>query len=333
MFSSFIGIDPAAETFAAGDYTKGKSRTFDNSTEGIKAFLGWLAAQGHEVDTTLICLENTGVYSERLCYELQESPWKMALVEPFKVWKAFGESRPKTDPLDSLKIAEYGARYWDQLTIWQPNPVIVEQVKVLLSTREQLVEQKTALKNTRRALARKVIETPAATSLLEESIVHLKAQIKRIEAEIRRLIEQHPSSAQMLSIIISAPGVGLLMGAHLFVLSQGYRAVPSYRKLANYLGIAPHAFTSGTSVHRAARTRGYGPAIVRKLLHLAARSVCAHKAKYKQYYERKQAQGKSKKLVLNNVSNKLLRLLCSMMANGRPYIEDYQSVNPRLLSA
>lgn len=257
----------------------------------------------------------------------------VALVEAFKVWKAFSISGPKTDPIDRLKIAEYGSRYWDKLMLWQPNPIIVEQIKVLLSAREQLVEQKTALKNTLRALARKVIETPVATTLLEESIVHLKRQIKRIEGEIRRLIEQHPRSAQILSLTMSAPGVGLLMGAHLFVLSRGYSDVLSYRKLANYLGIAPHEFTSGTSVHRSTRCRGYGPSMMRKLLHLAARSVCTHKATFKQYYARKVSEGKEKKLVLNNVSNKLLRLLCSMMTNERPYIEGYQSVNPRFLLA
>ena len=72
--------------------------------------------------------------------------------------------------------------------------------------------------------------------------------------------------------------------------------------------------------------------MLRKLLHLAARSVCEHKPHYRQYYQRKQAEGKSKKLVLNNVSNKLLRMLCSMIKNKRPYIEGYQSIRPSLLA-
>ena len=115
-------------------------------------------------------------------------------------------------------------------------------------------------------------------------------------------------------------------------MTRGFSVSLSYQRLSNYLGLAPHAHRSGTSVLRKARTRGYGPSMLRKLLHLAARSVCTHKPGYRQYYLRKQAEGKSKKLVLNNVSNKLLRMLCSMIKNKRPYIEGYQSIRPSLLA-
>ncbi len=329
---TFIGIDPAAETFTAAGYRDATPRSFDNTAEGIEAFLAWLEGQGLTPSTTLMCLENTGVYSETLCYGLYDKGWPLSLIEPIKIWRAFNESRPKTDALDSLKIAEYGARYADKLSLWQPNEAIVEQIKVLLSTREQLVEQKTALSNTRRALARKVVQTRAANTTLETTVAYLKQQIKALEAEIRRLIDEHPTMAQMISILITAPGIGLLAAAHLLVLTQGFRERVSYRRLSNYLGMAPHAYTSGTSVYRPSRTRGYGPSMLRKLLHLAARSVCTHKQQYRQYYLRKQAEGKSKKLVLNNVSNKLLRMLCSMIKNKRPYIEGYQSIRPSLLA-
>ncbi len=329
---TFIGIDPAAETFTAAGYGDGTPQCFDNTAEGIAAFLAWLDGQGLTPETTHICLENTGVYSETLCYGLYDQGWPLSLIEPLKVWRAFNKSRPKTDALDSRKIAEYGARYRDKLALWQPNMTIVEQIKVLLSTREQLVEQKTALINSRKALARKVVQTPAANTTLETTVGYLKQQIKALEAEIRRLIDQHPTMAQMVSIIITAPGIGLLAAAHLLVLTQGFSVSLSYQRMSNYLGLAPHEHRSGTSVLHKARTRGYGPSMLRKLLHLAARSVCTHKPRYRQYYLRKQAEGKSKKLALNNVSNKLLRMLCSMIKNKRPYIEGYQSIRPSLLA-
>jgi hypothetical protein len=39
---------------------------------------------------------------------------------------------------------------------------------------------------------------------------------------------------------------------------------------------------------------------------LAARSVATHNELFKKYYLRKQAEGKAKQLVLNNIANKLL---------------------------
>jgi hypothetical protein len=44
----------------------------------------------------------------------------------------------------------------------------------------------------------------------------------------------------------------------------------------------------------------------------------------------KRAEGKPKMLVLNNIANKLLRVLCEMIKNRQPYIEDHISVHPRL---
>ncbi len=38
-------------------------------------------------------------------------------------------------------------------------------------------------------------------------------------------------------------------------------------------------------------------------------------------------------LVFNNIANKLLRILCGMIKNKPPYIENYQSVLPRLRQA
>ena len=50
------------------------------------------------------------------------------------------------------------------------------------------------------------------------------------------------------------------------------------------------------------------------------------------YFEGKRAEGKPKRLVWNNLASKLLRILCAMLKNDRmPYVENYQSVHPRLL--
>lgn len=332
----FIGIDPSADTFTAIRFTdghlEGSPLSFESSAEGIDVFFAWLREQGCTEGSTWICIENTGVYSELLLYQFHAAQWPVARVEPIVVHRKMGKSRGKTDALDSERIAEYAYRFQDKLRPWEPHEAVVEQIKVLLSTREQLVEQKTALSNTRTSLRRKYIQTPAANVSLEHLIDQLKEQIRLLETEIKRLIEAHPTMAQIVAIITSAPGVGLLIASHLLVLSNGFRLRLSYRQLAAHLGIVPRPYESGTSVRRLPRTRGYGPRMMRKLLHLAARSVITHRDEFKHYYARKRAQGKPAKLVLNNVANDLLRILCSMIKNNQPYIEGYVSVNPRLLN-
>lgn len=70
---------------------------------------------------------------------------------------------------------------------------------------------------------------------------------------------------------------------------------------------------------------------MRKLLHLAARSVVTHRVEFKEYYLRKQAEGKPKRLILNNVENKLLKIIWAIIREEKPYSPRYRSVNPKYL--
>ena len=333
---NYIGIDPSADTFTYTIFKDGqrmqKAHTLASTAEGITELLAAITNADCTRHDTLICVENTGVFSEMLLYELHKASWPLALLEPKKVHDAFGKERPKSDELDSAYIAEYGWRFRDKLSLWQPNEAIVEQIHVLLTTREQLVGQKTALFNTRKNLLRKYIQTPVANNSVDTLIEQITRQIKELELDIKRLIHDHPTFIQTVALVMSAPGVGWLLAAHLLVITRGFSEQPTYRQLARYLGIAPMPHQSGTSVKKPDRSRGNGPRMMRKLLHLAARSMITHSSEFKAYYARKLAQGKPKKLVLNNVSNRLLRIVCSMLKNNKPYIKGYVSVNPRLLS-
>ena len=331
----YIGIDPASASFTAAISHKGQIAgwpvTFDNSAEGLGEMLGWATAQGARPSTTCLCIENTGVYSELLLYLIHEAGWESALLDPGKLHPR--KQRPKTDEIDSLKIVDYAWRYRDTLIPWRPKEAIAEQIQVLLTTREQLVRQRTALKGARSTLKRKYIQTPTANEVVEDLVVIIAGKIDQLEQEIGRLIKSSPTLAQTVALLTSAPGVGFLLAAHLLAITDGFTRPFAYRSLARHLGIAPLPFESGASVRRAPKSRGKGPRMLRKLLHLAARSVVTHKPEFRAYYARKVAQGKPKKVVLNNVANRLLRIVCSMLKNRQPYIEGYVSVNPRLLSS
>ena len=331
----YVGIDVAAESFAVTVFFgperyKTSPDVFPNTEAGVKALLAWLHAQGTSPEQLHVCLENTGVYSEILSYQLHERGYRLSLLDPRTLSKAFPDGEPKTDQIDSRKLAEYGFRYADKLRTWQPQAEAVEQIRVVLATREQLVEQKTAAMNSRSTLAHKRIQTPAANQALESTIAHLRDQIALLEKELKRLIQSQPKLLQGVSLLMTAPGVSWLLSGHFVVLTRGFSEIPSYRSLAQYLGIAPNEHRSGTSVRRKPRSRGYGPGAIRKLLHLAARSNSTHKPAARTYYLAKIALGKPKKLVINNLANKLLKRLCAMLRHQQPYIEGFQGCDSRL---
>ena len=103
------------------------------------------------------------------------------------------------------------------------------------------------------------------------------------------------------------------------------------KAVAAYLGISPFQHTSGTSVKRRPTSRHFGPATARKLLHLAARSRRTHHPDSRRYFERKVAAGKPTAVVLNNLANRLVRVICAVLRSRQPYLPDYLSTSPQSL--
>jgi len=333
----YLGLDVAADSFTASLFEapgrlKAAPSAFGNSEAGVRALEEWLCSMGFGQEQVHVCLENTGVYSEALCYVLHGRGYRLSLLDPRALWKAFPDGQPKNDVRDAGKIGEYGFRYADKLTLWHPREEIIEQIGVVLSTREQLVRQKTASLNARSTLARKRVQTPAANRALDATIAHLKEQITGLDKELQRLIRSHPTLINGASLLMSAPGVGWLLSGHFIVLTRGFAEIPMYRTLAQYLGISPNEHTSGTSVRKKPRSRRYGPATIRKLLHLAARSIGTHEASYRSYYAQKVGAGKPKSLVINNIANKLLKRLCAMLKHQQPYNAAHRPIDPRSLA-
>lgn len=334
--TTFIGIDIAAESFTASVSIPSRSvlttyDLFSNTGEGCEAFIAWLLSLAVTAQHSVVCMEATGVYSERLSYFLHHNGWRVTVEAPNKVKRAFPTAGSKNDALDSQHIAEYAQRFCDELKPWKPNDTIIEEVKVLLTAREQFTTQKTATINALKAVRYKVVDTTQVQTLYQTIIFQLKEQIKAIDKELKRLFRDHPSIGQMVAMVASAPSVGMLLASHLAVLTNGFTRSLDYRQLASYAGICPHEHTSGTSVHRRPRSAGFGPPRLRKLLYLASLSLRTHNKDFKHYFFRKVAEGKSKKLVLNNIANKLLKILCAMINSRQPYIKNFKSVNPKLL--
>jgi transposase len=76
--------------------------------------------------------------------------------------------------------------------------------------------------------------------------------------------------------------------------------------LANYAGLAPLPFQSGSSVHKKPRPSKSSNTFLRNTLYMAALVAVQHNIKMKTFYERLVIQGKPKKVALGAVMRKLL---------------------------
>ena len=336
--TNILGIDIAQASFTFCMFnplnkTSTSPLTYSNNQEGFDQLKKWLQHQELTPDSLTICLEDTGVYAEALCYWFATQGFRIAVEPPHKVKRAFQNPAIKSDALDSRQIAEYGYRFFDQLSYWKPLGPVLEQIKVLLSTREQFVEHLTAQQNSLHMLTWKVVKTPLAEAAIQQTIDHLKEQIKKIDNAVKDLVSKDPGLGRASSLLTSIPGVGLLLASNLLVLTKGFCQQTDPRRLASHLGICPHPFESGSSIYRRPRSRHYGHSRIRKLLYLAALSMRTHNPTFKAYFLRKVQEGKSKKLVLNNIENKMIHIICAVMKSQQPFISNYKSVNPRLLCA
>jgi transposase len=305
--------------------------SFANEYDSFPKYLSWLQAHDIRPDNSVICMEATGVYNEVLAHFLKLNHYPVAIEPPLKVKRAFKPEGNKSDPVDSTQVSEYAYRFWDELVLWQPRSELLEQIHTLLTTREQLVVGRTGHLNSLKALQRKQVRTALAETIHEQAVAELKQHILAVEAEIRRLIDQDPDFRQLVGLLLSIPGVGLLLAAHMLVIIQTSQEPLSPKQLAAYAGICPYENSSGTSLHFTPTSRHYGPPALRKLLYLAAMSLRTHNAQFRTYFLRKTEQGKPKKLVINNIANKLLKIMVAVVRSKTAFIANYRSVNPGLL--
>ena len=333
-----VGLDIGAETFAAAALRSAGEpgdikETLANIPEGFDELAVWMKERGITKEKSVVCMEATGVYGEALCYYLISRGYRVAVESPLKVKRAFAVSAHKNDTVDARQIAEYGHRFYDELQWWTPPSEVMEQVHILLSARDQFVNQRTANINALKTMQRKVVKTATGMKAYEQAIKQLTENIGEIEREIKRLIKEDDSFHRLIKTLTSAPGIGILLAASLAVTTNRFIRISEHKRIASYAGISPIEHTSGTSVYRRPRSRCFGPPRMRKLLYLAAMSVATHNPEFRRYYLRKVAEGKPKRLVLNNISNKLLKVVCALVRTETQYIPNYKSVNPMILKS
>jgi len=240
----FIGLDISEANFVASIYkTPGQpmvtKEAIPNNPEGFEMLLLWLSDYHIDKKNCRICMESTGVYSQAIAYYLLFQGFPVSVEPPLKVKRAFDPVGHKTDPVDSKQIAEYAYRFQDELTSWQPKEEILEKIRQLLAVREQFTKQKVALKNASQAYAKQRVQVALIKKAQKETLDQLKKQIARIDKELEKLIKQDPGIFQKANNLKSIPGCGMLLAAHLLVITENFTKIQNFKRLAAFIGIVP----------------------------------------------------------------------------------------------
>ncbi|MFT5217036.1 MAG: transposase [Glaciecola sp.] len=153
---------------------------------------------------------------------------------------------------------------------------------------------------------------------------HLDTEISAIEQKLLSLVKQ--DQQKQLTLLKSIPGLGVKTALFLIVITDGFTKFETAAQLCSYVGITSTIRQSGLSVRGRSRISKVGNKKLRNLLFLCSFSACKHNKACKGIYERIVNKGKSKKLVLIAVSNKLLKQAFAIAKSGHPYDDTFVSV-------
>ncbi|KKL53809.1 hypothetical protein LCGC14_2271660, partial [marine sediment metagenome] len=121
------------------------------------------------------------------------------------------------------------------------------------------------------------------------------------------------------------PGLGRKTSLMLIVLTDGFERFDSASQLCSYSGLTPIIRESGSSVKGRPRISKIGNQKLRNLLFMCSFTACKHNKACKAIYDRIVAKGKSKKLALMAVCNKLLKQAFAVAKSGLVYDGNYRS--------
>jgi transposase len=322
----FMGIDVSKAKLDCSlllDVASGKRRakTVANSRTGVSELLAWCAKQHAPSHELHAILEGTGVYHEQAALALADAGVTVSIVNPAQV-KDFGRSlgvRTKTDGVDSLVLARYGALLKPRP--WTPPAQEARVLQALLSRREAIAQDLQRERN-RLEKADATETPPLIRQSILDSLAFLEQQLAKLQQDIDDHINKHPNLQADRELLVSIPAVGPQVGNHLLAVMHNHH-FQSAEQLAAYLGLVPVERQSGSSILGRPRLSKAGPARIRAVLYMAAIVGTQHNPHIKALYQRLQARGKSKMSALGAAMRKLVHLCFGVLKTRQPYQANY----------
>lgn len=321
---NFVGIDVSKLTLDVFIHEKQVHKQFKNDENGFVLLIQWLEKQtGQSQDSMLICFEHTGLYSLLLANFLEEKQISFSMVPALEIKRSLGVARGKNDIVDSKRIAEYANRFRDKISLTKLPAKDIGKIHSLLTLRDRLSRHLGMYKLTRNETIRVINkdDLPELFSSYENIIPFIKLEISRIEVAIRDIINNNEELRTSFKLVTTIKGIGLIVAAYLIVYTHNFTRFDNWRKFACYSGIAPFDYQSGTSVRGRTRVSSIANKQVKKMLHLAAICAIHTDAELRDYYRRRQVEGKTKMSTINIVRNKLIARAFAVVRRGTPYVD------------
>lgn len=318
----YIGIDVSKSTFmVAYPQEKGyKTKEFKNTPQGVRSFITSISTEDRCV------MEATGNYSYLLLYLIHEAGISVSMENPLKV-KNFARtmlSVTKTDKADAQLLSLYGERM-------QPEPFKVQDRSLILLRQKraairQFKKQLAANNNLKKSLEVLPNKDYATHKAIDRISMTLEKQIKALEEELFTLT--HEEFNQQMKRLTSVKGIGVSLAAALILTTGGFTYFSNAKQVSRYLGICPTYQQSGTSINVKGHINRSGDPYLRSQLYVAAWPTSQYNKECHDLYVRLKDKGKSGKLIMIAVANKLIRQAFAVVKKDVDYVDGFISTKP-----
>ncbi|OUS18031.1 IS110 family transposase [Nonlabens dokdonensis] len=319
-YKETFGVDISKDVFDVYGSKSGHDQ-FKNDESGFKQLLKSLP------ESCIVAMEATGYYHYRLAQFLYKNGVLVSVINPLSI-KRFIQmklAKIKTDKSDSKAICEYALI--NDVPIYDALTDVQSECLQLFRLLDTYLKQRTATKNKMHGEEALGLPSKFVYRSLRRNKKQLDKEIKSIEEKLLSLVKE--DQQHQLTLLTSIPGIGQKTALFLIVVTDGFSKFENAAQLCSYVGITPTIRESGSSVRGRARISKVGNRKLRNLLFLCSFNACKYNKACRELYERIVNKGKSKKLALIAVANKLLKQCFAIAKSGRPYDETYVSILPR----
>ena len=268
-------------------------------------------------------MEATGVYHESLAYFLEGKGFEVSIVLPNKISNYFRtlEVKTITDKTASEAIARFGLER--KLDNWKRPEEIFKKLKQLTRERDQMVEERTLVKNQLHAEQAEAYPSKESLARMKARINSLNKQVSEIKEEMNALVKQDKEVNKSVELICSIPGVGILTAATVLAETNGFELIRNKRQLTSYAGLDVKEKQSGTSVKGKPRISKKGNRHLRKAMHLPALAAIRHEGRFKVLFTRLVSKHGIKMKAAVAVQRKLLEMIYTLYKTDTAFDKDY----------
>lgn len=314
---NFGGFDVSKKFFDVCVLEAGQERVhrFSNDSAGLAAVVKWLS------NDTQCVMEATGPYYLQLACYLHRHGFEVSVINPLVI-RRFCQMRmlrAKTDKADARMIALYGQR--ELPTLWEPPSQYTVTLQQLDALSQQLQKQQTALRNQLESFEASGMMEKSTRLKLKKLVAHLEKELQQLAKDTDKILVTYHQ--EMLANLLTIPGLGKKTATVLIMITGGFSRFSNYKQLSAYVGLSPRIYESGSSVRGKARICKMGMGRIRALLYLCSWSAKRCNQSCQLLYDRLVAKGKSKRLALIAVANKLIKQAFAIATTQTVYDKNY----------